>query len=139
MGVGIDTKVSEVETGKMVTRRLDLDDQLPFPDGHFDMVTMLAVLEHLSKPDDIIGEVARVLRSNGRLFVTVPSPRARAVLEFLSYGLHLVSEEEIRDHKRYYDRDSLHSLVSPNGLIVERHRYFQFGMNNFLVARKGSP
>jgi len=69
----------------------------------------------------------------------VPSKAARPVLEFLAYRLGVVSEAEIRDHKQYYDRRSLIALLRDSGLAIERHRYFQLGMNNFLVATRTRP
>ena len=66
-GYGIDFKVPEVKTGKITTRRAVLDDRLPFDDDLFDVVTMLAVLEHLSKPLEIVREIERILKPGGRL------------------------------------------------------------------------
>src|SRR5207249_56367 len=40
---------------------------LPFPDGHFDCVTFLEVVEHLDRPVDAIRELNRVLRDGGQL------------------------------------------------------------------------
>lgn len=48
---------------------------MPFPEGHFDVVVMSEVLEHLD--DDVLrgtlDEVHRVLRSGGRFIGTVPA------------------------------------------------------------------
>ena len=45
---------------------------LPFADDSFDTVLLGEVLEHLDKPDDVLAEVARVLRAGGTVAVTVP-------------------------------------------------------------------
>jgi len=47
--------------------------QLPFPDGSFDLVTSLEVLEHLVDPAKAVREARRVLAPRGRLVVTVPN------------------------------------------------------------------
>jgi SAM-dependent methyltransferase len=44
-----------------------------FPDASFDVVVLSAVLEHLYDPDDIIKEIARILRPGGALFLDVPN------------------------------------------------------------------
>lgn len=44
-----------------------------FPDGSFDVVILAAVLEHLYNPDETVGEVARILRPGGALFLDVPN------------------------------------------------------------------
>lgn len=43
---------------------------LPFEDESFEVVTMLAVLEHLNHPLAIIKEIRRVLTPNGKLILT---------------------------------------------------------------------
>jgi 2-polyprenyl-3-methyl-5-hydroxy-6-metoxy-1,4-benzoquinol methylase len=134
--VGIDLKAPRIATPRLTTIAAALADELPFPDASFDVVTMLGVLEHLSHPRAIVEEIARVLRPDGQLVLTVPSPRAKPVLEFLAYRVGLVSEAEIRDHKRYYDRRSLGELLQGSGLVIVRHRSFQLGMNNLLVANR---
>lgn len=48
-------------------------DSLPFPDGHFDGVTMLAVLEHVFDPHAVVREVHRVSRPGGDLVIDVPN------------------------------------------------------------------
>src|SRR5207247_1462374 len=109
---------------------------LPFESASFDVVTLLAVLEHLSHPRAMVEEIARVLRPGGQLVLTVPSHAAKPVLEFLAYRVGIVSEAEIRDHKCYYGRRSLYRLLENSGLRVDRHAYFQLGTNNYLSATK---
>ena len=110
---------------------------LPFENESFEIVTMLAVIEHLCAPIAMLREIERVLVPNGILLLTAPSHAAKPVLEFLSYRLHLIDEREIRDHKRYYNkRDFLQSLAQVPRLKLLKHSYFQCGMNNFLKAQK---
>lgn len=138
-GVGIDPKAPHFPPGgspELVTTRERLDKQLPFETASFDVVTMLAVLEHLSQAEAIVGEVWRVLKPGGWFVGTVPSRLAQPVLEFLAYRLNIVNPEEIRDHKKYYDRASLKSLLDTRGFTKMGHTYFQLGMNNFFSAQK---
>jgi len=133
-GTGVDFKAPELNTGKLRAIRLTLEDRLPFADNSFDLVTMLAVLEHLVQPEAILREIHRVLVPGGELVLTVPTKAARPVLEFLAFRLGIVNREEIADHKTYYDRESLVALMKLTGFTVMEHRYFQFRMNNFCVA-----
>ena len=135
-GVGIDFKAPSIATPKLTTITATLADRLPFSDAEFDVVTLLAVLEHLSQPRAMVKEIARVLKPGGQVILTVPSLAAKPVLEFLAYQVGIVSEAEIRDHKCYYDRKSLEVLFAGSGLAIDQHRYFQLGMNNFLLATK---
>lgn len=47
-------------------------ESLPFPDGCFDVVTSISVLEHVDDPKRALREMARVLRPGGRAFVAIP-------------------------------------------------------------------
>lgn len=110
---------------------------LPFENESFEVVTMLAVLEHLNYPLEMLKQIARVLKPNGILLLTAPSHFAKPVLEFLAFRLKIVSEAEIRDHKRYYNKCDLSELVSSiPELTLIKHKYFQLGMNNFAIIQK---
>jgi SAM-dependent methyltransferase len=131
-GIGLDFKVPEWRSEKIQTIQGHLDDHLPFLDNSFDVVTMLAVLEHIEYEEDILREIRRILRPNGFLILTVPSVWAKPILEFLSYRLKIVDDMEIRDHKRYYDRGKLKTtLIEKSGFSNFHHKYFQLFMNNF--------
>jgi SAM-dependent methyltransferase len=45
---------------------------LPFPDGHFDSVFSSEVFEHLFNLPEILDELHRVLKKDGRMLITVP-------------------------------------------------------------------
>lgn len=142
-GVGIDPMAPPASSlsfsgddGRLVIMRERLDRALPFETSAFDVVTMLAVLEHLSQPEAIVAEVMRVLRPGGWFVGTVPSVMGKPVLEFLAFRLHVADPEQVRDHKKYYDRASLQSLLGQAGFANVGHRYFQLGMNNLFYAQK---
>ena len=135
-GIGLDFKAPEINTSKIQTIKCTLCDKLPFEDNSFDVVTMLAVLEHLNEPQKMVNEVFRVLKKDGIFCGTVPSIWSKPVLEFLSYKLNIVNPDEIRDHKDYYTKGKLQTLFK-NALFGEfYHSYFQLYMNNFFKVKK---
>ena len=137
-GVGIDFKAPEIRTDRLETVSTVLEMELPFPDCSFDMITILAVLEHLQHPEAILKEIKRLLRPGGGLLLTVPSWYAKPVLEFLAYRVGIINSEEIRDHKRYFNREDLFGLIGATpGLEVVRHEYFQWRFNNLMFAVRG--
>ena len=62
-------------------------EALPFESESFDLVLCTEVLEHCRKPEDVLAEIARVLKPDGFLFLTTP----------LMVGLH----EQPRDFYRF--------------------------------------
>lgn len=48
-------------------------EQLPFKDNAFDVVASFNVLEHVSAPAAVLGEIARVLAPGGRAIINVPN------------------------------------------------------------------
>lgn len=82
---------------------LDLSTDLPFESGSFDTILLTDVLEHVPEPARVMAEIARLLRSQGKLILGVP---------FL-YGLH----EEPHDYYRYTEF-ALDRFCQQNGLRV---------------------
>ena len=52
--------------------RADLDGRLPFEDASFDGALCTEVLEHVRRPDQVLAEIARILKPGAALIVTVP-------------------------------------------------------------------
>jgi ubiquinone/menaquinone biosynthesis C-methylase UbiE len=95
-------------------------DELPFPDGAFGSASAVAVLEHLDDDRPAVGELARVLRPGGRLWLTVPHAfRYMTPPAWPFYWLH----DRRIGHKRHYDEKSLVRLGAAFGLEHVRTRY----------------
>jgi SAM-dependent methyltransferase len=135
-GVGIDISVNpNFSDDKIRLISHDLNEKLPFDNEEFDVVVSLANLEHLTDPQGAIREIFRVLKHGGLLLLTTPSVYGKPVLEFLAF-ISLVSTEEIQDHKNYFTKKILTDLCEESGFSSCKHKYFQLGMNNFLIATK---
>ena len=138
-GIGVDFKAPAIKTEKIETLSLTLQDKLPFQNASFDFITMHAVMEHLENDEAILKECARLLRPGGGLLITVPSWYAKPVLEFLSYKLNLINPAEIRDHKRYYNKEDLVALIGRvDRLQLHSHAYFQWRFNNKIFCHKSA-
>lgn len=116
----------------------DLSKELPIPDASVNATTSLAVLEHLDEPARHISEMHRILRPGGTVIMTTPSMRSRRLLEFLAFHLHVISADEIRDHKHYYTEPELRTLLRRAGFADNMIAYksFALGMNQLVVATK---
>ena len=70
---------------------------LPFKDGEFDVVFSSEVFEHIFNLDEILSEIARVLKSQGKILVTIPFawPEHEVPYDFArysSYGIKSIFE-----------------------------------------------
>lgn len=102
------------------------------------IATCTAVLEHLDKPVDFLTNVYKLLSNNWILILTVPSIRSKLVLEFLAYKLRLIDENEIKDHKMYYNKKILLEYLEKAWFKKDniKHSYFEIYMNNLIIAKK---
>jgi SAM-dependent methyltransferase len=120
---------------------LDLSAEalLPLPDESCEVVTMLAVLEHLSpiRVPPLMKDILRVLRKGGVLIVTTPAPWSDRLLRFMA-GLRLVSPEEIAEHQAAYSPAQIGKLQRDAGFAKEtiRYGYFECGLNCWALAGK---
>ncbi len=122
-------------------RRFDIEREsaLPYADGTFDVVTMLAVFEHIepARLPAVMGEVRRVLKDGGLLILTTPAAWTDGLLRMLS-RVGLVSPEEINEHKDVYTHAKVRAVLSGVGFGAEKMRFgrFEAGMNLWIAAVK---
>jgi SAM-dependent methyltransferase len=85
---------------------------LPFPDGTFDVITALDVVEHIREDERALQEVNRVLRPGGVLLASVPAYR------FL-WGPH----DTALQHYRRYTAGEMGALLQRAGFRVSKLTY----------------
>lgn len=72
--VGVDGDLPALSNHQLLKHRLLTDVEcLPFASASFDLVTANMVIEHLSTPQRMIAEVARVLKPGGRFIFHTPN------------------------------------------------------------------
>lgn len=112
---------------------------LPFNDGYFHVVTMLAVLEHVAhdRMAFVFGEVYRILKSEGLFIITTPAPWTGCILEVLA-KIRLVSPEEVGEHKALYTAKSILTTLRHVGFPSQGIHlgYFELFMNTWVLAQK---
>ena len=80
--------------------------QMPFGDGEFDCVVSFGVLEHVQSDAASLGEIRRVLKPGGVLFITF-------LPYFLSWTQAVAHQRGDSYHDRLYHKRRLRSLAEP--------------------------
>lgn len=139
-GIGLDYDVNDIEQDNLKFVKQKVTEKLPFESNTFNKIFLLAVLEHIppKSVDKLFLEFNRVLKNNGSIVLTTPTPFGKKILEFLAHKLHLISEGEIRDHKKYYDREEITSLSKKSFFKLANYKLFQFGINSCAVLKKNN-
>jgi ubiquinone/menaquinone biosynthesis C-methylase UbiE len=113
--------------------------KIPFDDNFFDVVTMLAVFEHIdpAKLVAIHKEIFRILKPNGMYVMTTPAFWTDRLLRFLA-KIGLISKVEINEHKGSYRfSDILHVLLEASFVEYKsRYGYFELFMNLWVTVTK---
>jgi 2-polyprenyl-3-methyl-5-hydroxy-6-metoxy-1,4-benzoquinol methylase len=93
---------------------------LPYEDGEFGAVLSCGVLEHVARPEDSLGELRRVLRPGGLLYV-YKLPNRFSYLEAIARRMGLYYHGKAT-YDRVYDRRSAESLLRDQGFVVAEFR-----------------
>ncbi|MFG2148583.1 methyltransferase domain-containing protein [Streptomyces sp. NPDC048696] len=99
----------------------DLEEGLPQSVGRgYDYVVAGDVVEHLSRPERVLAEIAQVLRPGGQVLLSVPNfghwyARLRVVLGVFGYDRRGILDET---HLRFFTRASLRRTVRDAGYDV---------------------
>ncbi len=114
-------------------------DRLPYEDLFFDVVTMLAVFEHIrvDRLTALITDIHRVLRPGGCYIMTTPSGWTGPILSGLKMT-GMVSAEEIDEHEDSYSAAKIRTIMdrTPFEPAKTRIGYFELGMNVWMRAEK---
>ncbi len=123
----------------LVGQDLDRDPHLPFPDNHFDVVTMLAVFEHIEcdKLPIVVSEIHRVLCPGGSYVLTTPASWTDPILTTLSM-MKLLSADEVEEHQQTHTHGSIEDILVTAGFRREdiEAGTFELGMNIWTRAKK---
>jgi SAM-dependent methyltransferase len=106
----------------------------PFADASFDVVVMLATLEHIPDKAPLARECYRLLRPGGRAIVTVPSLWVDLAVALLC-RLRLADGMSLEEHHGFEPRDTQPLFVG-QGFALECWQRFQMGLNHLFVFRK---
>jgi 2-polyprenyl-3-methyl-5-hydroxy-6-metoxy-1,4-benzoquinol methylase len=111
-------------------------EAVPPAAGPFDVITMLAVLEHFPPAAyaSLREGCERLLQPGGKLLITVPSPQVDRILEVLKF-FRLVDGMSLEEHHGYRVEQTVEIFSTPQFQLI-RSKSFQLGLNNLFVFER---
>jgi 2-polyprenyl-3-methyl-5-hydroxy-6-metoxy-1,4-benzoquinol methylase len=102
---------------------------------NFDVITMLAVFEHLTLDNqtNIVRAIPTYLRGNGIVIMTIPSPQVDKILEWLKM-VRLIDGMNLEEHHGF-NVQQVYQIMGTN-FVLSHFEKFQFGLNNLFVFTK---
>ncbi len=102
----------------------------------FDVITVLAVFEHIPKCDqeNFAQACHEILVHKGQVIVTVPSPLVDIILAILQF-FRIIDAMSLEQHYGFDPRETV-PLFTQAGFKLIRHRKFELGLNNLFVFEK---
>lgn len=94
-----------------------------FTGGGYDYVFCSYVLEHVIEPNKILDMCFRVLKNNGKMFITVPNAMALSRQMAKEMGLidnlyTLTENDKAHGHRRVFDLEMLKNLIMDSGFTI---------------------
>ncbi len=123
-------KVTGVEpsptTSALARDRFGLDvftgtlNEVALPESSFDVATLVDVFEHIGQPLALLGDVYRVLRPGGVLFIKVPNVRYVLAKYQLATRFKVPLDDilDAREHLGYYSNETLVAILRAAGFEV---------------------
>jgi len=137
-GIGLDYDVEKSKIDNIELIKYNYINKLPFNNNSFTKIFLLAVFEHIpiNKTKQLFQEFYRILNKNGKIILTTPTPASQPLLEFLAYKLHIISEAEVKDHKKYYSINDIKKISTESNFKIIKYKKFEFGLNSLYILNK---
>ena len=115
-GVEADDNISRVAEKHGFSVNVGLFDPANYPDAYFDYVTMDQVIEHVQNPIEVLRGVAQVLKSGGKLILSLPNAHG--------WGAHIFRRKWINwhvpYHMQFYSKRSMRIAIEKAGFVLEQ-------------------
>lgn len=133
-GICVDPLCTSGSIGRSHFLQQSACPRIPLPDASVDVITLLAVLEHVDDKEAMAAETFRVLKEGGRLLLTVPHPMVDEILKIF-IRLRLADGMAVEQHHHFHVRCVV-PLFCSYGFIAVKEQKFQGGLNHFFSFQK---
>jgi len=96
-----------------------------------DVVTLLAFIEHVKAPEQMLAKLKKLLSADGRVILTTPHPAGRKLHDGLARA-RLCSSAAAAEHEQFFGRADLEGMAQQAGYAVLSYRRFLWGLNQVI-------
>lgn len=135
VGVEVDSLSLNTAIEKFPTYRFQ--KTLPEDTEKFDTVVSLAVIEHVTSPEEFLAEISSRLKINdkARVVITTPHPSMDWIHD-LGANIGLFSKHANDEHEELLDYEKLVLVGKKSGLKLVEYKRFLFGSNQLAVFKR---
>ncbi|MGB7117954.1 MAG: class I SAM-dependent methyltransferase [Anaerolineales bacterium] len=138
VGVEINTKFikwSKENYPQYTFYQRDLENGQLILNSQFDTVLMIAVLEHLRNPGNILRQIPVLLKPDGKFVLTTPTPLGGKI-HAIGARINLFYKEAADQHEGFYNRTQISTLLCKYCLEITCFERFLYGGNQLVVCKK---
>ncbi len=114
----------------------DLDIDLIAIDEKFDVILMVAVIEHIWNQRFLMEQLINMLKLSGRIVITSPSPFGNDIVHSFGSMIGLFARTAVVDHVVIYNKRRFLNLAEHFELKLIKYKRFQFFCNQLVVFQK---
>ncbi len=141
---GIDINEEDIETARSLNQDSDIQydigdiTALTFPDGYFDSIICIDVLEHVEQPEAVLRELARVLKPAGQLIASIPHKNYPFFYDPINFLMERLFNRHLPigiwgfGHTVLFDRKMLGELLEGAGFSVSKTELLTHSFCGFL-------
>ncbi len=114
----------------------DLDREPLGLEKRFDVVLMIAIIEHIWNQKFLFEQIIEVLKPQGEIVITTPTPFGNDIIHPLGAALGVFAQAAVEDHIVIYNKQRFKNLAKEFQLRLEVYKRFQFFSNQLAVLAR---
>ena len=130
-----ETRVKELKskypTAEFFAKDLDEDDLML--SNKFDVILMIALIEHIYNQKHLFAQILKNLKPSGKIVITTPTPFGNDIIHRYGANLGLFSKAAADDHIVIYNKKRFQILAKDFRLSIDAYKRFQLGCNQLVV------
>ncbi|MFH2047105.1 MAG: class I SAM-dependent methyltransferase [Pseudomonadota bacterium] len=131
--IGVDIDISSINIARMKNPRFRFETIMP-EDEQFDSIVLLAVIEHIKNPVDLLRSMSVMLNPDGWIIITTPHPMAD-IIHYLGTQIGLFSSLANEQHEKLINLSRMNGIVAQADISIDKYEKFLIGLNQLFILK----